>query len=74
MTHLPFLLPSSVACLLQAELVNYGLSQGVLPQVLKKEGENFKALYRSGVAFYTLETMTKHSTTYERGKNPTANR
>ncbi|XP_055292265.1 tetratricopeptide repeat protein 9A [Moschus berezovskii] len=45
---------SLAACLLQAELVNYERVKEYCLKVLKKEGENFKALYRSGVAFYHL--------------------
>ena len=52
-------LPSSLACLLQAELVNYERVKEYCLKVLKKEGENFKALYRSGVAFYHLGDYDK---------------
>nr|XP_031534661.1 tetratricopeptide repeat protein 9A [Vicugna pacos] len=55
----PFSLPPSVACLLQAELVNYERVKEYCLKVLKKEGENFKALYRSGVAFYHLGDYDK---------------
>ncbi|EFB26655.1 hypothetical protein PANDA_016489 [Ailuropoda melanoleuca] len=48
-----------VACLLQAELVNYERVKEYCLKVLKKEGENFKALYRSGVAFYHLGDYDK---------------
>ncbi|KAH0620684.1 hypothetical protein JD844_021362 [Phrynosoma platyrhinos] len=48
-----------VACLLQAELVNYERVKEYCLKVLKKEGENFKALYRSGVAFYHLGDYNK---------------
>ncbi|CAO2586807.1 Tetratricopeptide repeat protein 9A [Lemmus lemmus] len=51
--------PSSTACLLQAELVNYERVKEYCLKVLKKEGENFKALYRSGVAFYHLGDYDK---------------
>ncbi|XP_025022492.1 tetratricopeptide repeat protein 9A [Python bivittatus] len=50
---------SLVACLLQAELVNYERVKEYCLKVLKKEGENFKALYRSGVAFYHLGDYNK---------------
>lgn len=53
-----FLSPST-ACLLQAELVNYERVKEYCLKVLKKEGENFKALYRSGVAFYHLGDYDK---------------
>ncbi|XP_077606778.1 tetratricopeptide repeat protein 9A [Crocuta crocuta] len=46
-------------CLLQAELVNYERVKEYCLKVLKKEGENFKALYRSGVAFYHLGDYDK---------------
>ncbi|KAK3572665.1 hypothetical protein QTP86_002033 [Hemibagrus guttatus] len=42
------------ACLLQMELVNYERVKEYCLKVLRKEGENFKALYRSGVAYYHL--------------------
>ncbi|KAF7251943.1 Tetratricopeptide repeat protein 9A [Varanus komodoensis] len=48
-----------LACLLQAELVNYERVKEYCLKVLKKEGENFKALYRSGVAFYHLGDYDK---------------
>lgn len=48
-----------LACLLQAELVNYERVKEYCLKVLKKEGENFKALYRSGVAFYHLGDYNK---------------
>ncbi|EPY81698.1 hypothetical protein CB1_000716006 [Camelus ferus] len=48
-----------IACLLQAELVNYERVKEYCLKVLKKEGENFKALYRSGVAFYHLGDYDK---------------
>ncbi|XP_067413932.1 tetratricopeptide repeat protein 9A [Emydura macquarii macquarii] len=50
---------SLAACLLQAELVNYERVKEYCLKVLKKEGENFKALYRSGVAFYHLGDFNK---------------
>uniref|UniRef100_A0A8D0BSH9 Tetratricopeptide repeat protein 9A n=1 Tax=Salvator merianae TaxID=96440 RepID=A0A8D0BSH9_SALMN len=50
---------SLAACLLQAELVNYERVKEYCLKVLKKEGENFKALYRSGVAFYHLGDYDK---------------
>nr|XP_010297964.1 PREDICTED: tetratricopeptide repeat protein 9A-like [Balearica regulorum gibbericeps] len=49
----------AVACLLQAELVNYERVKEYCLKVLQKEGENFKALYRSGVAFYHLGDFNK---------------
>nr|AAI66802.1 Ttc9 protein [Rattus norvegicus] len=50
---------SLAACLLQAELVNYERVKEYCLKVLKKEGENFKALYRAGVAFYHLGDYDK---------------
>ncbi|KAM8921630.1 tetratricopeptide repeat protein 9A [Pelodytes ibericus] len=50
---------SLAACLLQAELVNYERVKDYCLKVLNKEGENFKALYRSGVAFYHLGDYNK---------------
>lgn len=50
---------SLAACLLQAELVNYERVKEYCLKVLKKEGENVKALYRSGVAFYHLGDYDK---------------
>uniref|UniRef100_A0A8C5PK76 Tetratricopeptide repeat protein 9A n=1 Tax=Leptobrachium leishanense TaxID=445787 RepID=A0A8C5PK76_9ANUR len=50
---------SLAACLLQAELVNYERVKEYCLKVLNKEGENFKALYRSGVAFYHLGDFDK---------------
>ncbi|CAH2328084.1 tetratricopeptide repeat 9A [Pelobates cultripes] len=50
---------SLAACLLQAELVNYERVKDYCLKVLNKEGENFKALYRSGVAFYHLGDYDK---------------
>ncbi|KAL7992370.1 hypothetical protein Chor_016626 [Crotalus horridus] len=49
----------ALTCLLQAELVNYERVKEYCLKVLKKEGENFKALYRSGVAFYHLGDYNK---------------
>ncbi|XP_008637937.1 PREDICTED: tetratricopeptide repeat protein 9A [Corvus brachyrhynchos] len=51
--------PCPAACLLQAELVNYERVKEYCLKVLQKEGENFKALYRSGVAFYHLGDFNK---------------
>lgn len=51
--------PRPAACLLQAELVNYERVKEYCLKVLQKEGENFKALYRSGVAFYHLGDFNK---------------
>ena len=67
------MLPSSVACLLQAELVNYERVKEYCLKVLKKEGENFKALYRSGVAFYHLGDYDKalYYLTEARTRQPT---
>lgn len=48
-----------VACLLQMELVNYERVKEYCLKVLGKEGENFKALYRSGVAYYHLGDFQK---------------
>nr|XP_009927251.1 PREDICTED: tetratricopeptide repeat protein 9A-like [Haliaeetus albicilla] len=48
-----------LTCLLQAELVNYERVKEYCLKVLQKEGENFKALYRSGVAFYHLGDFNK---------------
>uniref|UniRef100_U3J951 Tetratricopeptide repeat domain 9 n=1 Tax=Anas platyrhynchos platyrhynchos TaxID=8840 RepID=U3J951_ANAPP len=56
---LPALSLSPAACLLQAELVNYERVKEYCLKVLQKEGENFKALYRSGVAFYHLGDYNK---------------
>ncbi|XP_078262383.1 tetratricopeptide repeat protein 9A [Rhinoraja longicauda] len=50
---------SLAACLLQAELVNYERVKEYCLKVLKKEGDNFKALYRSGVAYYHLGNYDK---------------
>ena len=58
--HLP-LLP---ACLLQMELVNYERVKEYCLKVLYKEGKNFKALYRSGVAYYHLGEFRRPCTTW----------
>ncbi|XP_051503340.1 tetratricopeptide repeat protein 9A-like [Myxocyprinus asiaticus] len=50
---------SLAACLLQMELVNYERVKEYCLKVLRKEGENFKALYRSGVAYYHLGDFSK---------------
>ncbi|XP_071753087.1 tetratricopeptide repeat protein 9A [Centroberyx gerrardi] len=50
---------SLAACLLQMELVNYERVKEYCLKVLRKEGENFKALYRSGVACYHLGDFQK---------------
>ncbi|XP_023691810.2 tetratricopeptide repeat protein 9A [Paramormyrops kingsleyae] len=50
---------SLAACLLQMELVNYERVKEYCLKVLCKEGENFKALYRSGVAYYHLGDFNK---------------
>uniref|UniRef100_A0A673M9C9 Uncharacterized protein n=1 Tax=Sinocyclocheilus rhinocerous TaxID=307959 RepID=A0A673M9C9_9TELE len=50
---------SLAACLLQMELVNYERVKEYCLKVLRKEGENFKALYRSGVAYYHLGDFNK---------------
>ncbi|MBN3311934.1 TTC9A protein, partial [Atractosteus spatula] len=50
---------SLAACLLQMELVNYERVKEYCLKVLRKEGENFKALYRSGVAYYHLGDFHK---------------
>lgn len=47
------------ACLLQMELVNYERVKEYCLKVLHKEGKNFKALYRSGVAYYHLGDFQK---------------
>lgn len=46
-------------CLLQMELVNYERVKEYCLKVLHKEGKNFKALYRSGVAYYHLGDFQK---------------
>ncbi|KAI4793510.1 hypothetical protein KUCAC02_024706 [Chaenocephalus aceratus] len=50
---------SLAACLLQMELVNYERVKEYCLKVLYKEGKNFKALYRSGVAYYHLGEFQK---------------
>lgn len=50
---------SLAACLLQMELVNYERVKEYCLKVLLKEGKNFKALYRSGVAYYHLGDFQK---------------
>lgn len=50
---------SLAACLLQMELVNYERVKEYCLKVLNKEGKNFKALYRSGVAYYHLGDFQK---------------
>ncbi|XP_012727725.2 tetratricopeptide repeat protein 9A [Fundulus heteroclitus] len=50
---------SLAACLLQMELVNYERVKEYCLKVLLKEGKNFKALYRSGVAYYHLGDYQK---------------
>ncbi|XP_072313325.1 tetratricopeptide repeat protein 9A [Eucyclogobius newberryi] len=50
---------SLAACLLQMELVNYERVKEYCLKVLHKEGKNFKALYRSGVAYYHLGDYQK---------------
>lgn len=52
-------LSSPAACLLQMELVNYERVKEYCLKVLHKEGKNFKALYRSGVAYYHLGDFQK---------------
>lgn len=47
------------ACLLQMELVNYERVKEYCLKVLRKEGDHFKALYRSGVAYYHLGDFHK---------------
>uniref|UniRef100_UPI00398F1F4E tetratricopeptide repeat protein 9A n=1 Tax=Pristiophorus japonicus TaxID=55135 RepID=UPI00398F1F4E len=64
---------SLAACLLQAELVNYERVKEYCLKVLKKEGDNFKALYRSGVAYYHLGDYDKalHYLKEARNREPT---
>lgn len=50
---------SLAACLLQMELVNYERVKEYCLKVLRKEGDHFKALYRSGVAYYHLGDFQK---------------
>ncbi|KAG2469205.1 tetratricopeptide repeat protein 9B [Polypterus senegalus] len=45
---------SLTACLLQSELVNYERVKEYCLKVLEKQGDNFKAMYRAGIAFYHL--------------------
>ncbi|CAN0310148.1 unnamed protein product [Lampetra planeri] len=45
---------SLAACLLQAELVNYERVRDYCLKVLQRQTDNFKALYRAGVAYYHL--------------------
>ncbi|XP_058848156.1 uncharacterized protein LOC117402822 [Acipenser ruthenus] len=61
------------ACLLQMELVNYERVKEYCLKVLRKEGENFKALYRSGVAYYHLGDYHKalHYLNEARKQQPT---
>uniref|UniRef100_A0A671Q9Z0 Tetratricopeptide repeat protein 9A n=2 Tax=Sinocyclocheilus anshuiensis TaxID=1608454 RepID=A0A671Q9Z0_9TELE len=64
---------SLAACLLQMELVNYERVKEYCLKVLRKEGENFKALYRSGVAYYHLGDFNKalHYLKESRKQQPT---
>uniref|UniRef100_A0A4W3KEY2 Uncharacterized protein n=1 Tax=Callorhinchus milii TaxID=7868 RepID=A0A4W3KEY2_CALMI len=61
------------SCLLQAELVNYERVKEYCLKVLKKERDNFKALYRSGVAYYHLGDYDKalHYLKEARDRQPT---
>ncbi|CAM5129175.1 unnamed protein product [Natator depressus] len=45
---------SLTACLLQSELVNYERVREYCLKVLEKQGSNFKATYRAGIASYHL--------------------
>ncbi|XP_078389239.1 tetratricopeptide repeat protein 9B [Cetorhinus maximus] len=45
---------SLAACLLQAELVNYERVKEYCLKILGKHKDNFKAMYRAGIAFYHL--------------------
>uniref|UniRef100_A0A4W3HC18 Uncharacterized protein n=1 Tax=Callorhinchus milii TaxID=7868 RepID=A0A4W3HC18_CALMI len=45
---------SLAACLLQSELVNYERVREYCLKVLGKQKDNFKAMYRAGIAFYHL--------------------
>ncbi|MBN3310418.1 TTC9B protein, partial [Amia calva] len=45
---------SLTACLLQSELVNYERVKEYCLKVLCKQKDNFKAMYRAGIAFYHL--------------------
>uniref|UniRef100_A0A6I8P8N7 Tetratricopeptide repeat domain 9 n=1 Tax=Ornithorhynchus anatinus TaxID=9258 RepID=A0A6I8P8N7_ORNAN len=60
---------SLAACLLQAELVNYERVKDYCLKVLKKEGENFKALYRSGVALHYLKEARYRQPTGKAAQN-----
>uniref|UniRef100_A0A4W3K0X0 Uncharacterized protein n=1 Tax=Callorhinchus milii TaxID=7868 RepID=A0A4W3K0X0_CALMI len=64
---------SKCSCLLQAELVNYERVKEYCLKVLKKERDNFKALYRSGVAYYHLGDYDKalHYLKEARDRQPT---
>ncbi|MGH0117952.1 UNVERIFIED_CONTAM: hypothetical protein FKN15_042727 [Acipenser sinensis] len=42
------------ACLLQSELVNYERVKEYCLKLLGKQKDNFKAMYRAGIAFYHL--------------------
>ncbi|XP_072919948.1 tetratricopeptide repeat protein 9B isoform X1 [Hemitrygon akajei] len=46
--------PSENACLLQSELVNYERVKEYCLKILGKHKDNFKAMYRAGIAFYHL--------------------
>uniref|UniRef100_A0A8C4NGP0 Tetratricopeptide repeat domain 9B n=1 Tax=Eptatretus burgeri TaxID=7764 RepID=A0A8C4NGP0_EPTBU len=59
--HLLFLSSPCVcvsACLLQSELVNYERVRDYCLKVLQHRTDNFKALYRAGVAYYHLGDYT----------------
>ncbi|XP_078287234.1 tetratricopeptide repeat protein 9A-like [Rhinoraja longicauda] len=45
---------SLAACLLQSELVNYERVKDYCLKILGKHKDNFKAMYRAGIAFYHL--------------------
>ncbi|XP_005987961.1 tetratricopeptide repeat protein 9B [Latimeria chalumnae] len=45
---------SLTACLLQSELVNYERVKEYCLKVLEKQKDNFKSMYRAGIAFYHL--------------------
>ncbi|XP_038642091.1 tetratricopeptide repeat protein 9A-like [Scyliorhinus canicula] len=45
---------SLAACLLQSELVNYERVKEYCLKILGKHKDNFKAMYRAGIAFYHL--------------------
>uniref|UniRef100_UPI00358DE7E1 tetratricopeptide repeat protein 9B-like n=1 Tax=Myxine glutinosa TaxID=7769 RepID=UPI00358DE7E1 len=49
---------SLAACLLQSELVNYERVRDYCLKVLQHRTDNFKALYRAGVAYYHLGDLT----------------